>query len=81
MILGYPLIVALEILKEQKVAITSVGQEHESTEERHDYKTETETTYGGQRLPMNIRKLKENFKNKKPRCFNYNLYEHIAKDC
>ena len=30
---------------------------------------------------MDIRKSKENFKGKKPRCFNCNLYRYMAKDC
>jgi len=46
-ILGYPLIAMPKTLKEWKVVITSVGQGHESTEERHDYKTSTGTTYRG----------------------------------
>ena len=46
-ILGYPLIAALETLKEWKVAITSAGQEYESIEGQHDYKTGTGITYGG----------------------------------
>ena len=45
------------------------------------YKTGTRTTYEGQGLPMNIGKSKENFKDEKPRYFNYNLYGHMAKDC
>ena len=32
MILGYPLITTLELLKEWKIAITSVGQGYKSTE-------------------------------------------------
>ena len=47
MILGYPLIAMPESLKEWKVAITLVGQEYESIEGYHDYKTSTRTTYGG----------------------------------
>ena len=47
MILGYPLIVMPETLKEWKVAITSVGQGYESTEGHHDFKTGTGTTYRG----------------------------------
>ena len=46
-ILSYPLIAMPEILKEWKVAITSVGQGYEFMEGRHDYKTSTGTTYGG----------------------------------
>ena len=38
-ILGYPLIAAPDTLKEWKVAITTVGQEYESMESQHDYKT------------------------------------------
>jgi len=47
-ILGYLPIAMPETLKEWKVAIMSVGQGYESTEECHDYKTSTRTTYGGQ---------------------------------
>ena len=45
-ILGYMPIVASETLKEWKIAITSVGQEYESTEGQHNYKTSTGMTYG-----------------------------------
>ena len=37
MILGYPLITTLELLKEWKIAITSVGQGYKSTEGCQDY--------------------------------------------
>ena len=80
-ILGYPQIVAPESLKEWKVVITLVGQGYKSTEGQNDYKTETGTTYKGWELPMDIEKSKENFKNRKPRCFNYNLYGHMTKNC
>ena len=30
---------------------------------------------------MDIGKSKENFKNRKPRCFNCDIYGHIAKNC
>jgi len=68
-------------LKEWKVAITSVGQGYESTEERHDYKTSTGTTYRGRGQPMDIGKSNENFKDGKPKCFNCNKYGHMAKEC
>jgi len=45
--LGYLPIVVPEMLKEWKVAITSVGQGYESMEERNDYKTSIGITYGG----------------------------------
>ena len=30
---------------------------------------------------MDIIKSKDNFKNRKPKCFNYNKYRHTAKEC
>ena len=79
--MGYPPIAMPETLKEWKVAITSVGQGYESTEERHDYKTSTGITYGGREQPMNIGKSNNNFKDRKPKCFNCNKYRHMAKEC
>jgi len=63
------------------VAITSVEQGYESTEGHHDYKTSTRTTYRGQEQPMDIEKSNDNFKDRKPKCFNCNKYRHIAKEC
>jgi len=80
-ILGYPPIAMLESLKEWKIAITSVGQGYESTEECHDYKTSTGTTYSGQEQPMDIGRSNENFKDRKPKCFNCNKYRHMVKEC
>jgi len=80
MILGYPPIAMLESLKEWKVAITSVEQEYKSTEGRHDYKTGIEMTYGGRGQPMDIGKSNDNFKDKKPKCFNCNKYGHMVKE-
>ena len=68
-------------LKEWKVAITSVRQGYESTEGRQDYKTSTRTTYGGRGQPIDIGKSNNNFKDRKPKCFNYNKYGHMAKKC
>ena len=81
MILGYPPIAMLKTLKEWKVAITSVGQGYESIEGRHDYKMGTGTTYSGRGQPMDIGKSNDNFKDRKPKCFNYNKYGHMAKEC
>jgi len=81
MILGYLLIAMPESLKEWKVAITSVEQGYESTEGCYDYKTGIRTTYGGQEQPMDIGKSNNNFKDGKPKCFNYNKYGHMAKEC
>ena len=81
-ILGYPPIAAPDTLKEWKVAITAVEQGYESMESWHDYKTSTVIIFGERRALMNIRKSRNNFdKNGKPRCFNYNLYRHLAKEC
>ena len=77
----YPPIAMLETLKEWKVAITSVGQEYESTEGRQDYKTATEMTYGGRGQSIDIGKSSDNFKDGKPKCFNCNKYGHMAKKC
>ena len=81
-ILGYPLMAAPDTLKEWKMAITIVGQGYKSMESRHDYKTSTRTTFGGRGAPMDIGKSRNNFdKNGKPKCFNCNLYGHLAKEC
>jgi len=80
-ILGYPSIAMPKTLKEWKVAITSVGQGYESTEGQHDYKMSTRMTYGGRGQPIDIGKFNDNFKDRKPKCFNYNKYGHMAKEC
>jgi len=59
----------------------SVGQEYKFTEECHDYKTSTGMTYGRQGQSIDIGKSNDNFKDRKPKCFNYNKYGHIAKEC
>ena len=37
--------------------------------------------YGGRGQPMDIGKSNDNFKDGKPKCFNYNKYGYIAKEC
>ena len=69
------------MLKEWKVAITSVGQGYKSMKEQQDYKTETGTTYRGQGQPMDIGKSNNNFKDEKLKYFNCNKYRHITKEC
>ena len=82
MVLGYSPMIALKMLRKWKAVITSVGQGYESIKSRQDYRTETEITYRGRDIPMNIGKAKENFnKDRKPQCFNYNIYEHMTKKC
>ena len=81
MIVGYPPIVAPETLKEWKVVIMSVGQGYESTEGQHDYKMSTRTTYRGWGQPMDIGKSNDNFRDRKPKCFNCNKYGHMVKEC
>jgi len=63
------------------VVITLVEQGYESMEGCHDYKTSTGTTYGGRGQPMDIGRSNDNFKDRKPKCFNCNKYRHMAKDC
>ena len=80
-ILGYPPIAIPESLKEWKIAITSVGQGYESTKGCHDYKTSSGVTYSRQGQPMDIGRFNNNFKDGKPKYFNCNKYEYIAKEC
>ena len=62
--------------------ITSVEQGYEFTESWYDYKTGMGMTFRGQGVPMNIGKSWDNFdKDKKPKCFNCNIYGHLAKEC
>ena len=37
--------------------------------------------YDRQGQPMNIKKSNKNFKDKMPKCFNCNKYEHMTKEC
>ena len=37
--------------------------------------------YNGQEQPMNIGKSNKNFKDEKPKYFNYNKYGYMAKEC
>ena len=62
------------------MVIISVRQRYKFMKGWHDYQIETGTTYGGQDLLMDIRKSKDNFKDRKPKCFNYEIYGHMAKD-
>jgi len=62
------------------VAITSVGQEYKLMEGCHNYKTSTRVTYSGQGQPMDIGKSNDNFKDRKPKCFNCNKYSYMAKE-
>ena len=59
-ILRYLPIAVLELLKEQKVAITLVEQEYKSTKERQDYITGLGITYKERRVSMDIGKAKNN---------------------
>ena len=74
--------IAPEILKKWKVAIISVGHKYEFTESQQDYRTSIKTTFRKRKVPMNIGKSKYNFnKDRKPKCFNCNIYRHIVKEC
>ena len=41
----------------------------------------TRVTYSGQRQPMDIGRSNNNFKDRKPKYFNYNKYRHMVKEC
>ena len=58
-----------------------MGQGYESTEGQQDYKTSIGMIYEGQEQPIDIGKSNNNFKDRKPKCFNCNRYGHIAKEC
>jgi len=63
------------------MAITSVGQEYKFTESRHNYKTGTKIIYRDKRTLIEIGKPKDNYnKDRKLRCFNCNIYKHMAKN-
>ena len=81
-ILEYLPIAVPKSLKEWKVVITLVKQEYKSIEGRKYYWMGSSITYGGREALIDIRKAKDNYgKDRKPKCFNYNIYGHIAKDC
>ena len=81
MVSQYLPIKALESLKKWKVAIISFEQEYEFIEGRQYYKIELKITYRERETSMDIRKFKDNYNiDGKPRCFNYNVNGHIAKD-
>jgi len=81
-ILGYPPMAASDTLKEWKMVITSVEQGYESTESQHNYKTGMKMIFEEQGALMDIGKSRDNFdKDGKPKCFNCNIYRHLAKEC
>ena len=49
-------------------------------ERQNNYKTSTRTTYGGRGQSIDIEKSNENFKDRKPKCFNWNKYRYITKE-
>ena len=64
------------------MVIISVRQGYESIEGRQDYRIEFRITYRDREIPIDIRKSKDNYdKDRKPRCFNCNIYGHTAKNC
>ena len=80
-ILRYLPMAVPEILRKQKMAIISVGQGYKSTESQQNYRIETEMTYGGRKISINIEKVKDNFdKDGRLKYFNCNTYGHIAKE-
>jgi len=75
-------IIVPELLKKWNVAIILVEQGYESTKDRKDYKIESEIIYRGREASVNIGKSINNHNNdRKPKCFNCNIYRHIAKNC
>ena len=65
-----------------EMVIILVGQGYKSIEDKQDYRIGLEIIYGRREVSMDIGKSKNNYnKDRKLRCFNYNIYEYIAKDC
>jgi len=63
------------------VEIILIEQGYKSIESWQDYKTGTGTTCREKDIYIDIGKAKDNSnKDGKPKCFNYNIYEHIAKE-
>ena len=63
------------------MVVILVKQEYKSTKKQHNYRTSTRITYREWEQLMNIKKSNNNFKNRKPKYFNYNKYDYIAKEC
>ena len=63
------------------MAITSVRQGYEFIEGQYNYKTRIGITYKEWDLPMEIGKSNKSFKDGKPKCFNCEIYRHMARDC
>ena len=68
-------------LEQWKVAITAVGQGYEWTNICYDYRTGSEIIYEGMGKPMEIGQQQNNGQGRKPKCYNYNKFGHMAKDC
>jgi len=79
MILEYLSMAIPTSLKKLKIEITLVKQGYEFTEGKQDYRTRSEITYRKRELSIDIRKAKDNYnKDRKSRCFNCNVYRHMA---
>ena len=63
------------------MAITAVGQEYEWTNIHCDYRTGSGITYEGIGKPMEIGQQRNNEQGCRPKCYNYNKFGHMAKDC
>jgi hypothetical protein len=81
-IMGYPPSMIPSDYDAWKEAILSVGKGYDAPEMNRDRRTASGIVYGGKGQPMDIGRSKPAFdKEGKPKCFNCNLYGHMAKDC
>jgi hypothetical protein len=81
-ILGYPPAAIPDTLMEWLEAIKSIGMGYEVNEMRKDIRTKSSITYGGSRLPMEIRKRKFLWNNRgEPKCYKCKSYGHMGKNC
>ena len=80
-IMAYSPIQAPKSLKQQKVAITTVGQGYEWTNICYDYRTGSGITYEEIDKPIKIGRQQNNGQGCKAKCYNCNRFGHMAKDC
>ena len=78
--MAYPPTQAPKSLKQQKVAITTVGQGYKWTNIYYDYRTGSGITYEEIDKPMEIGQQRNNKQGHKPKCYNCNKFRHMTKD-
>ena len=78
--MAYPPSQAPKSLEQWKVAITVVEQGYKWTNICYNYRTGSGIIYRGIGKPMEIGQQRNNKQGRKPKCYNCNRFEHMAKD-